>query len=123
MSFLGYWRVFGRAKDDSDDSDDFNSENTCLLKDKNLFTMLTTKFEIPDETPTETKLQIIKKQLSELLQVKAAVDQTGILTSTQIQELLDAEETEQKRSQKVEKLLDEIADSGLVVRRPVTRAN
>lgn len=81
MSCLGYWQVFQKANADSDD-DDFDSENTCLLKDTALFAMLTTKFEIPAETPTESKLQLIKKHLSELLQVKSAVDQTGILTNS-----------------------------------------
>lgn len=40
-----------------------------------------------------------------------------------MQELLDYEEKEQKRSELVEKILDEIANMGLVIVRPVTRAD
>lgn len=54
MTCLGYWQVFSKVNAYSDDEDDFDGENTCLLKDTKLFTMLTTKLEIPPELPTES---------------------------------------------------------------------
>lgn len=82
MSFLGYWQIFKREPMNSDgEEEDYSYENTDLLKDSSMLSLLTTKFSIPEDTPIENKLETIKVNLQGLIKVKNTCDISGILTN------------------------------------------